>query len=127
MSDLSELEKRLGVSRRTDLYLWFHRNAAEFAALVERAGGQRSVSWLEVAVYLNEKGVVGRGGKRVSPDMARKAWERASRKAAQAGGGKPVPVVRPLTNGSGEAQASRFIQKLAGDDVPIPLPITKGA
>lgn len=127
---LTAIQQRQEVGRRTDLYLWFRDHAEEFSAVIERVGGTHSVSWSAVAGLMNEAGVVGRGGKPVTADMARKAWARVSggKRVASARRSEPAvkPVSRGLNGGSGEAQASRFLEKLAGDGLPIPRPITRG-
>lgn len=123
MSDkTTELERRLGLGRRAELFLWFRDNAATVSAVVDRLGGSRRVNWSEFATYLNEQGVRGRDNKPVTADMARKAWSRASgRQPASAGVSQAaVAPARPAVNGSGTDQVKRMLARIGGDDVPIP-------
>lgn len=126
----AELLRRQEIGRRSDLFLCFRDNAVTFAQEVARQGGTRYVNWQAVADRLNEAGIVGRGGKPVTADMARKAWKRAQQEAPA-----PRPTVVPIpaparpsvtAGGSGEAQTKRFVDRLAGEGLPIPRPITRG-
>lgn len=102
---LSRLEERLAkVARRSPFSAYLMANFDELTALIERYGPH----WDEIAKWATEEGHT--GGKPLSGDTARKAYERERDKRAKAGVKEPKRP-RPAPGSAVKSGAVEIVRK----------------
>lgn len=135
-----ELDRRVGLTRRSPLFLWLRDNHAEMAERLADAGGPRSVNWGTVAAVLGEAGLRDADGNPPSAAVVRKTWgkvvamvsgrSKASTPSpvappAPEARAAPLPPAAPKPGMSTEEQLDRVRARLRSGTVPMPVKVER--